>query len=129
MRALVVLAVVGVCTAVPFVQDTPEVAAEKARFFQAYQAAQAAAQPQYNAIPHQAYNTGHYNPSHHNLGHYNHAPAQPKWTGPVAATIPAGLPGAGNQVADTPEVAAARQAFFSTYQRQAAAAAPPTLYY
>ncbi|KAG7177135.1 Cuticle protein [Homarus americanus] len=121
MRALVVLAVVGVCSAVPFVGDTPEVAAEKARFFQAYQAAQAAAQPQYNAIPHQAYNTGHYNPSHHNTGHYNHAPAQPKWTGPVAATVPAGVDGTITPVSDTRDVAAARNAFFNTYQAQVAA--------
>nr|XP_027224961.1 cuticle protein CP1499-like [Penaeus vannamei] len=52
------------------------------------------------------------------------APAQPKWTGPVAATVPAGLPGSSPQVADTPEVTAAKQQFFSIYNRQAAAAAP-----
>lgn len=53
------------------------------------------------------------------------APVQPKWIGPVAATIPAGLPGSAPQVPDTPEVTAAKQQFFSIYNRQAAAVAPP----
>ncbi|XP_042867848.1 cuticle protein CP1499-like [Penaeus japonicus] len=188
MRVLVLLAVLGVCSAVPFIGDTPEVQAEKARFFQAFRAAQAAATPQqavyHQAAPVQAKWTGPvaatipagvdgtitpvadthevaaarnaflnaYNaqiratvgaapvvPSHapvynaipavpqHTFHHA--APAQPKWTGPVAATVPAGLPGSAPQVADTPEVAAAKQAFFNTYQRQAAAAAAPSAHY
>ncbi|XP_071551735.1 cuticle protein CP1876-like [Panulirus ornatus] len=85
------------------------------QFFNAYKAQVVATVPQtgspiqYHAAPSQRY-----------------AQAQPKWTGPVAATIPAGLPGSASQVADTPEVAAAKHAFFSTYQQQAAAAAPPS---
>ncbi|XP_042857811.1 cuticle protein CP1499-like [Penaeus japonicus] len=187
MRALVLLAVLGVCSAVPFIQDTPEVQAEKARFFQAFGAAQAAATPQqavYRPSPAaqpkwygpvaatvpagvdgtitpvsdtqevsaarnaflNAYNAQvratvgaapavpSYTPTHHHVPAVpHHAPAapqyQPKWTGPVAATVPAGLPGSAPQVADTAEVAAAKQAFFNTYQRQAAAAAPPSRNY
>ncbi|KAK7086735.1 hypothetical protein SK128_009545 [Halocaridina rubra] len=182
MRTLVVLAVVGMCSAVPFIQDTPEVAAEKARFFQAFQAAQAAANPSQNLIPHQAPNlvpaqtrwtgplaatvpagvngavvpvgdTAEVNAARQAFFNaykaqlastvgaapivpqtfqthapvqapVHSAPAQLKWTGPVAATVPAGLPGSTSQVADTPEVQAAKAAFFQTYQRQVAAAAP-----
>ncbi|XP_045618901.2 cuticle protein CP1499-like [Procambarus clarkii] len=191
MRILVVLAVLGVASAVPYIPDTQQVAAEKARFFASYRAAQAAATPQYNPIPQQSYNQGQYHQgsyqpkwtgpvaatvpagvdgritpvsdtqevaaarnaffntyqaqvaatlgagiSPHHQASPSHTPSytpsythQPKWTGPLAATVPAGLPGSTNQVADTPEVAAAKQAFFNTYQRQAAAAAPPTRYY
>ncbi|XP_037796973.1 cuticle protein CP1499-like isoform X2 [Penaeus monodon] len=182
MRLLVVLAVVGVCSAVPFIQDTPEVQAEKARFFQSFRAAQAAATPQ-QALhrPSPAVQPQWYGPvaatvpagvdgtitpvgdtaevaaaRNAFLNAYNAqvratagaapagpsfapayspapavpaAPVQPKWTGPVAATVPAGLPGSAPQVADTAEVAAAKQEFFNTYQRQAAAAAPPSRNY
>ncbi|XP_037796970.1 cuticle protein CP1499-like [Penaeus monodon] len=177
MRTLVVLAVVGVCSAAPFIQDAPDVQAEKARFFQAFNAAQAAAtrhqalhrpspavQPKWYgpvaatvpagvdgtitpvgdtqevAAARAAFNNAYqaqlratvgaapavhsYAPTYH---HAHAAPQyQPKWTGPVAATVPAGLPGSAPQVADTPEVAAAKQQFFSTYNRQAAAAAAPS---
>ncbi|XP_042857815.1 cuticle protein CP1499-like [Penaeus japonicus] len=163
MRALVLLAVLGVCSAVPFIQDTPEVQAEKARFFQAFGAAQAATVPAgvdgtitpvsdtqevsaarnaflnaYNAQVRATVGAAPAVPSYTPTHHYapavpHHAPAapqyQPKWTGPVAATVPAGLPGSAPQVADTAEVAAAKQAFFNTYQRQAAAAAPPSRNY
>ncbi|XP_071551811.1 cuticle protein CP1499-like [Panulirus ornatus] len=107
--------------ALPQVPDTADVAAAKQVFFNTYklqEAAVVATVPQtgspiqYHAAPSQRY-----------------AQAQPKWTGPVAATIPAGLPGSASQVADTPEVAAAKHAFFSTYQQQAAAAAPPSSTY
>ncbi|XP_042857814.1 cuticle protein CP1499-like [Penaeus japonicus] len=180
MRSLVLLAVLGVCSAVPFIQNTPEVQAERARFFQAFNAAQAAAthqqaihrpspavQPKwygpvaatvpagvggsitpvsdtqevsaarnaflnaYNAQVRATVGAAPAVPSY--TPTYHHAPAapqyQPKWTGPVAATVPAGLPGSAPQVADTAEVAAAKQAFFNTYQRQAAAAAPPSRNY
>jgi len=40
----------------------------------------------------------------------------------MAATVPAGLPGAGANVANTADVAAARAAFFATYQKEFAAA-------
>ncbi|XP_042867839.1 cuticle protein CP1499-like isoform X3 [Penaeus japonicus] len=188
MTPLIFLAVLGVASAGPFTGYAPEVQAERARFFQAFRAAQAAAAPQqalyHHAAPVQpkwtgpvaatvpagvdgtitpvsdtqevsaarnaflnAYNaqvratvgaapTAHsYTPTHHHVPavpqHTFHhaAPAQPKWTGPVAATVPAGLPGSAPQVADTAEVAAAKQAFFNAYQRQAAAAAPPSRHY
>ncbi|XP_042867833.1 cuticle protein CP1499-like [Penaeus japonicus] len=98
MKSLVLLAVLGVCSAAPFIGDTPEVQAEKARFFQAFRAAQAAATPQ------QAFQTV--------------APVQYQWTGPVAATIPAGVDGTITPVADTQEVAAARNAFLNAYNAQ-----------
>jgi len=44
-----------------------------------------------------------------------------RWTGPVAATIPAGLPGAGANVAETAEVAAASAAFQQAYSAALAA--------
>ncbi|ROT84224.1 calcified cuticle protein CP19.0 isoform B [Penaeus vannamei] len=181
MTPLVFLAVLGVCSAGPFTGYTPEVQAERARFFQSFSAAQAAAAPQqayyhhaaapqqalyHHAAPVQPKWTGpvaatvprrrrrHHHPRQRHPrggcrpqrlqqrlpgtaeGHpvpqhsFHHAaPVQPKWTGPVAATVPAGLPGSAPQVADTPEVAAAKQQFFSTYNRQAAAAAPPSRHY
>ncbi|XP_063597330.1 cuticle protein CP1499-like [Penaeus indicus] len=98
MKSLVLLAVLGVCSAAPFIGDTPEVQAEKARFFQAFRAAQAAAAPQ------QAFQTV--------------VPVQAKWTGPVAATIPAGVDGTITPVGDTAEVAAARNAFLNAYNAQ-----------
>jgi len=114
MKTLVILAFLGVAAAAPFLQDTPEVVAERARFQQLYNAAAAAAaaapDPVPSAAPHQA--------------SFQHAPAVPAasvWTGPVAATIPAGLPGAGANVADTADVAAARDAFLAAYRAQVAA--------
>ncbi|ROT67710.1 calcified cuticle protein CP19.0 isoform B [Penaeus vannamei] len=120
MRTLVVLAVVGVCSAFPFIQDAPdwygpvaatvpagvdgtitpvgdthEVAAARAAFNNAYQA-------QLRATVGAAPAVHSYAPTYH---HAHAAPQhQPKWTGPVAATVPAGLPGSAPQVADTPEV-------------------------
>ncbi|CAL4093306.1 unnamed protein product, partial [Meganyctiphanes norvegica] len=44
------------------------------------------------------------------------APVQ-RWTGPVAATIPAGVVGSTNQVAETADVAAAKAAHFAAYQQ------------
>ncbi|XP_037798137.1 cuticle protein CP1499-like [Penaeus monodon] len=49
------------------------------------------------------------------------APYQRKWTGPVAATVPAGVDGTITPVSDTYEVAAARNAFFKAYNAQLAA--------
>jgi len=46
------------------------------------------------------------------------------WTGPVAATIPAGLPGAGPNVADTADVAAATSAFNAAFRAQLALVSP-----
>lgn len=94
----VVLAVLGACSAFPFIPDAPDVAAEKARFFAAYEAALPATPPK---------------------------PADPpKWYGPLASSVPAGLPGSSPVVAPTADVAAARNEFFSTYNAQVAAVAP-----
>ncbi|KAK4317855.1 hypothetical protein Pmani_011094 [Petrolisthes manimaculis] len=97
MRTLVILAVVGACAAVPVIMDAPDVAAEKARFFEVFSAIEAAALPK----PGQAI-----------------APA--KWYGPLAATVPAGLPGSSPVVANTAEVNAARDEFFNSYRAQLA---------
>ncbi|XP_042867840.1 translation initiation factor IF-2-like [Penaeus japonicus] len=97
MKSLVLLAA-GVCSSRSFIGDTPEVQAGEARPFQAFRAAQAAATPQ------QAFQTV--------------APVQYQWTGPVAATIPAGVDGTITPVADTQEVAAARNAFLNAYNAQ-----------
>lgn len=89
---------VGACSAFPFIPDAPDVAAEKARFFQAYEAALPATPPK---------------------------PADPpKWYGPLASSVPAGLPGSQPVVNPTADVAAARNAFFNTYNAQVAAVAP-----
>ncbi|XP_042857883.1 cuticle protein CP1499-like [Penaeus japonicus] len=58
-----------------------------------------------------------------NYGGYSHygAPYQRKWTGPVAATVPAGVDGTITPVSDTYEVSAARNAFFNAYNAQLAA--------
>ncbi|KAK3887505.1 hypothetical protein Pcinc_008384 [Petrolisthes cinctipes] len=97
MRTLVILAVVGACVAVPFIQDAPDVAAEKARFFEVFHAIEAAALPK----PGQPR-------------------APPKWYGPLASTVPASLPGSSPIVANTADVNAARDAFFNTYRAQLA---------
>ncbi|ROT80834.1 calcified cuticle protein CP19.0 isoform A [Penaeus vannamei] len=155
----VLLAVLGVCSAVPFIQDTPEVQAEKARFFQSFlvwtrgcpvpagvdttitpvgdthevAAARTAFLNAYNAQVRATAGAApavpSFAPAYSPAPAVRAAPVQPKWTGPVAATVPAGLPGSAPQVADTPEVAAAKQEFFNTFQRQAAAAAPPSRNY
>nr|ABB91675.1 calcified cuticle protein CP19.0 isoform B [Callinectes sapidus] len=116
MRALVVLAVVGACSAMPFIPDAPDVAAEKARFFQAYQVAHAANLPKASRPSHQAF-----------VPHqaFNQAPVQtPKWMGPLASNVPAGLPGSSAFVADTPEVQAAKNHFLNAYSAQVAATVP-----
>lgn len=109
----VVLAVLGCACASAAVQYTPEVAAARARFAQLYQiqAAAAAAAPDHHSTNyHQA-------PTHHHTA----AHTTTKWRGPVAATVPAGLPGSSFQVADTAEVTAARNAFLAAYRAQVAA--------
>ncbi|XP_069162045.1 cuticle protein CP1876 [Procambarus clarkii] len=121
MRTLVVLAVLGVSSVFAQIGDAPDVAAEKARFFATFRAVEAAAKPRYNPIPQQSYNTGQYNHGVYNREQYPQGSYQPKWTGPVAATVPAGVDGRLTPVSDTNEVAAARNAFFNTYQAQVAA--------
>merc|ERR1712212_823892 len=44
------------------------------------------------------------------------APVQARWTGPMAATVPAGVHGSPMQVAQTADVAAATQAHFAAHQ-------------
>merc|ERR1711872_1145151 len=74
MNALIILAVLGYACGAPHVgvADTPEVAAAKARFFQTYNAQAAAARA---ASPQQA----------------TFDQQQPRWTGPMAHTVPAGV--------------------------------------
>lgn len=109
---------VGASFALPqvFIADTPEVQAERQRFFQLYNtaAAAAAAAPDDNQIAHQA--------SSHST--FRAAPQTTVWRGPLAATIPAGVNGALSQVQDTPDVIAARQAFERAFQQQVRATAP-----
>ncbi|XP_066942148.1 uncharacterized protein [Macrobrachium rosenbergii] len=89
MRTLVVLAVFGVCLA--SAQFTPEVEAERARFFEAFRAAkQAAASSKYTE----------------------------PYRGPFAATVPAGVDGRVTPVSDTAEVKAATDEFFRAYKAQ-----------
>ncbi|ROT80836.1 calcified cuticle protein CP19.0 isoform B [Penaeus vannamei] len=157
----ILLAVLGVCSAVPFIQDTPEVQAEKARFFQSFRAAQWYG-PVAATVPRRR---RHHHPRgrHHEvaaartafLNAYNAqvratagaAPAVPSFARPTALLqrfLPPQSSQSGPapwqppsrrtprlrpQVADTPEVAAAKQEFFNTFQRQAAAAAPPSRNY
>merc|ERR1712243_411963 len=77
MNALIILAVLGYACGAPHithlgVADTPEVAAAKARFFQTYNQQAAAARA---ASPQQA----------------TFVQQQPRWTGPMAHTVPAGV--------------------------------------
>ncbi|XP_071551734.1 uncharacterized protein [Panulirus ornatus] len=137
----------GVHGAPTQVGDTPEVAAAKAQFFKLYnkQAAAAAAAPDHytyyhSLAPHLTHThtaimrtlvvlavigvcSASYQAYNHGYGHYggHYGYYQPKWTGPVAATVPAGVGGKIIPVSDTYEVAAARDAFFKLYQKQLAA--------
>lgn len=119
MRTLVVLALLGCVSAAPFLQDTPEVVAERARFQQLYNAAAAAAAAAPD--PPQAGHAVHHQQVHHVAAPQPAAPFSVRWTGPVAATIPAGVQGSTPQVPDTAEVAAARNAFLAAYRAQVAA--------
>ncbi|XP_064085116.1 cuticle protein CP1499-like [Macrobrachium nipponense] len=67
-----------------------------------------------SALPHQASYIPF--PSYSYGGTY-----QPKYVGPLASSVPAGVGGKVIPVSDTYEVAAARQAFFDAYQKQLAA--------
>lgn len=117
MKLLVLLAVLGSCAALPqgFLVDTPEVIAERQRFFQLYNeaAAAAAAAPDDDVTFQQA-----------SRAQVHSAPQTPVWTGPLASTIPAGVQGSLMQVSDTPEVVAARRAFENTFQKQLRATVP-----
>merc|ERR1712198_137851 len=93
------------------VQDTDEVQAAANAFFEAYErqlAATAAAQSQ--SAPQEIVEE-----------HHRAAPISQRWTGPVAATIPAGVGGALDNVVNTPEVQAAAAEFFRAYHAQLAA--------
>merc|ERR1712198_26998 len=93
------------------VQDTVEVQAAANAFFEAYErqlAETAAAQSQ--SAPQEIV-----------AEHHQAAPTNQRWTGPVAATIPAGVEGALDNVVNTPEVQAAAAEFFRAFQAQLAA--------
>merc|ERR1712189_80697 len=119
MNPLFVLTVLGVASAFPHIPDTPEVAAARAQFFATFrqQAAAAAAAPD---IATHAQQVAHPN----TFG----VPTQ-KWTGPVAATVPAGVQGV-NQVPDTADVLAAYQAQLASVGGvQPAVVAAPTFHH
>lgn len=116
------MAVLGVCSAFPFIPDDPEVAAEKERFFRTFKIIEGATSPKGSAIP--------FMPSR---PLFKPPPPQPKWMGPLASKVPASLPGSTAFVSDTPEVNNARSHFFNTYKAQIVATRPrpgsPTYYY
>ena len=97
----VILALLGCACASPFLQFTPEVVAERARFQQLYNEAAALAA----AAPDPVNSATHYQQAPV-TSHHQQAPAtySPQWRGPVAATVPAGLPGSAPQVQDTADV-------------------------
>jgi len=117
MRFLVALSVLGCALAAPFLQDTPEVVAERARFQQLWnaQAAAAAAAPDIATHSQSVIPTFSHQPTFHTIANTG------KWTGPVAATIPAGVPGSSSQVQDTADVMNARNAFLQAFKAQVAA--------
>jgi len=126
MQSLILLSVLGCSFAAPFLQDTPEVVAEKARFNQLWQAQAAAAAAAPDPVP--ATVTAHVHhaqPTHtahvHHVQPTHTALFTPRWTGPVAATIPAGVPGSVSQVPDTADVAAERSRFLAAFRAQVAA--------
>merc|ERR1712198_754591 len=91
------------------VQKTVEVQAAANAFFQAYErrlAETAAARSQ--SAPQEVV------AEHHEAA----APINQRWTGPVAATVPAGVEGALDNVVNTPEVQAAAAEFFRAYHAQ-----------
>ncbi|XP_064083946.1 uncharacterized protein LOC135199722 [Macrobrachium nipponense] len=92
MRTLVVLAVFGVCLA--SAQFTPEVEAERTRFFEAFRAAKQASSSSKYSEP------------------------QPAYRGPFASSVPAGVDGRVTPVSDTAEVRAATNAFYRAYKAQ-----------
>lgn len=120
----VVLAVLGVCSAFPFIPDDPDVAAEKARFFKTFEIIEGATRPRGSALSVQ----GSIPPQL-----FTQPRPQPKWMGPLASEVPASLPGSTPFVSETPEVHNARSHFFNTYKAQVAATAPrpgsPSYYY
>merc|ERR1712212_25683 len=167
MQALIVLSVLGCSFAAPFLQDTPEVVAEKARFNQLWQAQAAAAAAAPDPVQSAAayvptHNVHHAQPAHHHVQpahvpthtaqhttswdslfpsstnthtHHHQQPAVrmnalpapvAKWTGPVAATVPAGVDGKITQVPETAEVAAARNAFIASYNAALSRAPQPS---
>ena len=121
------MALLGCAYASPFLQYTPEVVAERARFQQLYNAAAAAAA----AAPDPVNSARQFHYQAPVASHYQPATTTytGKWNGPVAATVPAGLPGAGSQVQDTADVASARNAFFNAFKAQVAATTGPKATY
>merc|ERR1712212_1198692 len=82
MHALILLSVVGCSVAAPFLQDTPEVVAEKARFNQLWQAQAAAAAAAPDPVQSAAayvptHNVHHAQPAHHHVqpAHHHVQPA------------------------------------------------------
>merc|ERR1712198_181755 len=90
------------------VQKTVEVQAAANAFFQAYERrlAETAAALSQSA------------PQEVVAEHHEAAPINQRWTGPVAATVPAGVEGALDNVVNTPDVQAAAAEFFRAYHAQ-----------
>merc|ERR1712198_463156 len=90
------------------VQKTVEVQAAANAFFQAYERrlAETAAALSQSA------------PQEVVAEHHEAAPINQRWTGPVAATVPAGVEGALDNVVNTPEVQTAAAEFFRAYHAQ-----------
>ena len=112
--------------------DTPEVQAEKQRFYQLYKSAAdaAAAAPDVNVFPQHQTVSGHHQPSRqfdHRFASQNAIPvSHQKWTGPLAADVPAGLPGSEPNVRNTPEVEAAIAQFNRAFSDAVVATRPKT---
>merc|ERR1712128_112913 len=130
-NALVILAVLGFACGAPqhhgSVADTAEVALAKARFFQAYNARLAASPQQAIFVHQQPRWTGamaHTVPAGVNVHHaavpHYQLAGTQRWTGPVAATVPAGVTGL-NQVPGTAAVKAAKASFLAAFKAQLAA--------
>ncbi|KAK8377802.1 hypothetical protein O3P69_014029 [Scylla paramamosain] len=121
MRALVALAVLGVCSAFPVIPDDPQVAAEKERFLTTFKIIEEVSQPKGGSLASRPADV------------YVIPPPQPKWMGPLASKVPASLPGSTPFVADTPEVINAKTHFYNTYNSQVIATRPrpgsPSYYY
>nr|ABM54466.1 cuticle protein BD1 [Portunus pelagicus] len=112
MRALVALAVLGVCSAFPIIPDDPLVAAEKERFLTTFKIIEEVSQPRGDSLGSRSADV------------YVVPPPQPKWTGPLASKVPAGLPGSTPFVSDTADVMNAKGQFFNTYNTQVVATRP-----
>lgn len=99
------MAVLGLCSALPTVQNPATLEAERAAFLQAFSEAEAA------------------HAKAHELARARPNPMPTRWWGPLASLYAADTPGF-VEVTDTADVDAARQAFNAAYQQQLALTRP-----